>query len=44
MDATVVSFKDAVCGPKYGKGTWVCFFVNMFNQQSGINAVNIYAG
>ena len=44
MDATTTTFKDAVCGRKYAKGTWVCFFFNLFNQQSGINAVNIYAG
>ena len=39
-----MTFKEAVCGRKYAKGTWVCFFFNMFNQQTGINAVNIYAG
>ena len=43
MDASSTTFKAAVCGPKYAKGTWVCFFINMFNQQSGINAINVYA-
>ena len=31
MDASSTSFKKAVCGAKYAKGTWVCFFINMFN-------------
>ena len=32
MDASSTTFKGAVCGSKYAKGTWVCFFINMFNQ------------
>ena len=44
MEASSVSFKEAVCGRKYRKATWVCVGLNMFNQQTGINAVNQYAG
>jgi len=43
MDAASTSFKQAVCGRKYAKATWVCFMINLFNQQSGINAINVYA-
>jgi hypothetical protein len=42
-DASSIKFGSAVCGRKYGKGTWICFFLNVFNQASGINAINIYA-
>ena len=44
MEATSVTFKEAACGRKYRKATWVCFFYNMFNQQTGMNAISIYAG
>ena len=43
MDATKVTFKQAACGSKYRKATWICFMINFFNQQSGINAINVYA-
>ena len=43
MDASSTSFRQAVCGKKYRKASWVCFFLNCFNQQSGINAINVYA-
>ena len=42
-DASVASFRDAVCGTKYRKATWVCALLNTFMQQTGINAVNVYA-
>ena len=43
MDATSTNFSGACCGSKYAKGTWVCIMINTFNQQSGINAINVYA-
>jgi len=42
-DAVSTTFSEAVCGKKYRGGTWFCFVFNIFNQQSGINAVNVYA-
>ena len=44
MDSSSTTFKAAVCGKKFRKASWVCFFINTFNQQSGINAINVYAG
>ena len=43
MDASSTTFKQAVCGQKYRRATWTCFILNCFNQQSGINAINVYA-
>ena len=43
LDAASTTFKDSVCGRKYRAGTWFCFIFNTFNQQTGINAVNVYA-
>lgn len=31
MDASTTTFNDAVCGRKYRKASWVCFFLNSFN-------------
>jgi len=31
MDASSTSFSQAVCGKKYRKASWVCFFINCFN-------------
>ena len=31
MDAASCSFKEAVCGNKYGRGSWTCFILNCFN-------------
>ena len=31
LDASSTSFKDALCGWKYRKASWVCFFINLFN-------------
>lgn len=43
MDASSTTFKQAICGKKYRKSTWVCFMIQSFNQLSGINAINVYA-
>mmetsp|Transcript_11546 Transcript_11546/g.13759 ORF Transcript_11546/g.13759 Transcript_11546/m.13759 type:complete len:158 (-) Transcript_11546:115-588(-) len=43
MDAVSTTFKEALFGRKYRKGTWICLGIMMFDQQSGINAINIYA-
>lgn len=43
MDASSTTFKQAVCGEKYRRASWTCFLLNCFNQQSGINAINVYA-
>ena len=43
LDASSTTFKEAVCGRKYRKASWICFIINCFNQQSGINAINVYA-
>ena len=43
MDAQSTTFKAAVCGRKYRRASWTCFILNCFNQQTGINAINIYA-
>ena len=43
MDASSTTFKEAVCGKKYAKASWICFILNTFNQLTGINAVNVYA-
>ena len=32
-----------MCGPKYRKATWVCCILNVFNQQSGIGILTVYA-
>ena len=43
IDASSTTFKNAICGRKYRKASWVCFISNTFNQQTGINAIFIYA-
>ena len=35
--------KDAICGRKYRKASWICFILNAFNQLSGANGVDMYA-
>ena len=30
-DSSTTTFGEAVCGSYYRKGTWVCFFINVFN-------------
>ena len=42
MESSSVSFGEAVCGSNYRRATWTCFFLNIFNQASGINGVLIY--
>ena len=42
MDASSTTFKQALCGKKYRKATWIAFWLNCFNQFSGINAINVY--
>ena len=43
MDATSTTFSQAVCGRKYRRATWTCFILNCFYQQTGVNAVIVYA-
>lgn len=43
MDASKTSIRQAVFGRKYRKSSWICFLLNTFDQQSGINAVGLYA-
>ena len=43
QDATKITFKEAICGRKYRKAAWICAVINLFNQWSGINAINAYA-
>ena len=43
LDAASTSFCQAILGPKYRRATWTCFFINMFAQFSGNNAINIFA-
>ena len=43
QDATTTTFNDAICGRKYRKAAWICAIINLFNQWSGINAINVYA-
>jgi len=31
MDASSTTFTQAVCGRKYRKASWICFFLNCFN-------------
>ena len=42
-EASLVTFKQAVFGAKYRKATWVCCLLNVFNQQSGIGMVSMFA-
>jgi len=42
-ESSLVTFNQAVCGPKYRKATWVCCILNFMNQQSGIGIVTVYA-
>ena len=43
MDASTTSMRQAVFGKKYRKASWICFLLNTFDQQTGINAVGLYA-
>ena len=43
MDAASASFKEAVCGRKYRKATWVALMMNSFTQWTGINVLTVYA-
>ena len=43
MDASSTTYKQALCGRKYRKATWIVFILHIFNQASGINAINVYA-
>ena len=43
LDASSTTFKQGVCGRKYRRASWTCFILNSFNQQTGINAINVYA-
>ena len=40
MGSSDLTFKQVLFDPKYRRATWVCFFLNCFNQFSGINALN----
>lgn len=43
MDTLSINYKQAVCGHKYRKSTWVCFLLSSLNTLSGINALTMYA-
>ena len=43
MDASTTSLRQAVFGKKYWKASWICFLLNTFDQQTGINAIGLYA-
>ena len=43
MDASTTSMRQAVFGKKYRKASWICFLLNTFDQQTGINAIGLYA-
>ena len=42
MDATTTTFKQAVCGRKYRKATWVAIVLSMLFILTGIGAFNVY--
>ena len=42
-ESSKVSLGEATCGKKYRRATWTCFFINVFNQGSGINITSVYA-
>ena len=42
-ESSFIKFNQAVCGPTYRKATWVCCILNVFNQQSGIGILTVYA-
>jgi predicted MFS family arabinose efflux permease len=35
--------KDALFAPDYRRATWICVFIAIANQMSGINILNIYS-
>ena len=43
MDATSTTFIQAICGRKYRRASWTCFILSCFYQQTGVNAVILYA-
>ena len=43
MDASTTTLKTAICGVKYRRASWTCFILNAFSQQTGIDAINVYA-
>ena len=43
MDAVSTSFKDALCGKKYRRATWVCIALVIFDQMTGVTGLIIYA-
>ena len=43
MDAVSKSFKDAICGKKYRRATWVCIALVIFDQMTGVTGLIIYA-
>ena len=42
MDAVSTSFKDAICGKKYRRATWICIGLVIFDQMTGITGLIIY--
>ena len=42
-ESSFIKFNQAVCGPTYRKATWICCILNVFNQQSGIGILTVYA-
>lgn len=42
-DVSSVTFSEALWGAEYWRATWVSFFINIFNQLSGINAINMFS-
>ena len=43
LDASTVTSREAICGTKYRKGTFVACMINFFNQSNGLSAILIYA-
>ena len=42
MDATTCSFKQAVCGRKYRKATFVAIVLNVLMVLTGVGAITLY--
>ena len=43
LDASTTSFRQALCGSKYRRGTFITLMIMFFNQQSGFSVIVIYA-
>ena len=43
MDASTTTMWKAIFGRKYRRASWICFLLNTFDQQTGINAIGLYA-